>query len=39
LEAASAYIDSLKKNYNKKVDTYAENGKYGIDSLKESIKL
>ncbi|HEY5826340.1 MAG TPA: YtxH domain-containing protein [Cyclobacteriaceae bacterium] len=39
LEAASAYIDGLKKNYNKKVDTYAENGKYSIDSLKDSIKL
>jgi len=39
LEAASAYIDGLKKSYNKKVDTYAENGKYSIDSLKDSIKL
>jgi gas vesicle protein len=39
LDAASAYIDSLKKDYNKKVDYYAANGKNGIDSVKESIKL
>jgi gas vesicle protein len=39
LEAAGEYIDGLKKNYNKKVDSYAENGKHSIDSLKDSIKL
>ena len=39
LEAASAYIDGLKKDYNKKVDHYAANGKNGIDTVRESIKL
>lgn len=39
LDAASAYIDGLKKDYNRKVDQYAVNGKNGIDSVRESIKL
>jgi gas vesicle protein len=39
LEAASSYLDGLKKEYNKKVDQYASNGKSGIDTVRESIKL
>lgn len=39
LEIASDYLDSLRKGYNKKVDSYAGNGKAAIESLKESVKL
>jgi gas vesicle protein len=38
LEAVSAYIDDLKKNYNEKVESIAEDGKSSIDSLKETVK-
>lgn len=38
LEAAAEYMDDLKKNYNKKVDAYAQNGKSSIETLKEAIK-
>jgi len=39
LEAAAEYIDDLKRNYNKKVDSYAQNGKSSLESLKEAIKI
>ncbi len=39
LEAASEYIDDLKKDYNKKVEAYTKNGKSSLETLKEAIKI
>ena len=39
LDAATEYIDGLKKGYNKKLESYAKNGKSSIEDLKEAIKL
>ena len=39
MELAAEYIDGMKKNYNKKLDSYAQNGKSTLESLKESAKI
>lgn len=38
-DAVTSYLDDLKDNYNRKVDTYAKNGRSSIDSLKETVKI
>ena len=39
MELAAEYMNGMKKNYNKKVDSYAQNGKSTLDSLKETVKM
>ncbi|PZR40768.1 MAG: hypothetical protein DI538_03225 [Azospira oryzae] len=39
LDAAAEYIDDLKKDYNKKVEAYAKNGKSSLETIKEAIKI
>ncbi len=38
-ETANDYINQFKKEYNKQIDNYAENGKVKVDSVREAIKL
>jgi len=36
--SVSDYVNSLLHGYNKKVDSYAENGKEAVDKIKNTIK-
>lgn len=39
LDMASDYINDMRKSYNKKVDSFAQNGKSSIEHLKDAISI
>lgn len=38
INTVTDYLGGLRKGYNKRVESYADNGKLAIDALKDTIK-
>jgi|GEM_PF-962910 len=39
IDTVNEYLGGIRKGYNKRVDSYADNGKVAIESLKDSLKV
>jgi gas vesicle protein len=39
IDAVNGYLSGLRKGYNQRVESYADNGKLAIESLKDTLKV